>query len=133
MKPEELHRWSQQFAPVSAPQLEPLEFLEKEHAAVLSQRIVPDGLGCTRVRQHLPREEMNRRPVEPEVFPERSPVLAQQGFQMCSGSSLQQRSIPDGFVCTRAHQTLQREEVNQRPVAQKPPQQYWKFARSPNR
>ena len=39
------------------------------------------------------REEKNRQPVEPVEFPERSPVLAQLGFQMCSGSSLQQRSV----------------------------------------
>ena len=93
--------------PVSAPQLGPLEFLENEHVAVLSQQFVPEGLGCTWVQQTLVREE-------------RSPVLAQLDFQMCSGSSLKQRSVPDGFGCTQAHQTLPEEEMKQRPVAQKP-------------
>ena len=70
MKPVELHRWSQQFVPENALQPEPLEFLEKEHAAVLSQQFVPDGIDCTRVRQHLPRKERNRQSVEPEEFPQ---------------------------------------------------------------
>ena len=74
---------------------------------------------------------MNQRPVaqkkkcvpvsapqwKPEEFPERSPVLAQLGFQMCSGLCHLQRSVPDEYGCTRAHQTLLKEEVNQRPVA----------------
>ena len=38
----------------------------------------------------------------------------------------------DLFLMAWVQQTLTREEVNQRSVAQKPPQQYWKIAGSPN-
>ena len=59
-------------------------FLKTNVCPVLSQRFVPEGLGCTWMQQTPEGEE---KPVELEEFPERSPVLAQLGFQMCSGSS----------------------------------------------
>ena len=83
-----------QFVPVSAPG--PLEIREKEHTAV---------------RQNLPGEEMNQQPVEREEFPERSLVLAQQGFPQCSQSSHLQQSVPDGLDFTQAQETLHREET----------------------
>ena len=50
---------------VSAPKPGPLEFLENDQVAALSQRFVPEGLGCTWVQQILVREEVNQRSVAP--------------------------------------------------------------------
>ena len=63
---------------------------------------------------------------------QRHPVPAQQGNSQYSGSCHLQQAVPDGLDETRAQQKLHREEVNQRTVTQKPPQQYWKIAGAPN-
>ena len=74
---------------VSAPQPGPLKFLANEHVTLLSQRFVPEGIGCTWVQQAL------------------------------EGVIPQKRSVPDEFGCALTHQTLLKEGRNQRLVVQK--------------
>ena len=93
------HRWVQQFVPVSAPQSGPhLNFLKMNMWPYCRNDLFLKDLvahGCNKLSQE---REMNRQPVWPEEFPEQSPVRAQLGFQMCSGSSPQQRSVPDSRI-----------------------------------